>query len=341
MQMLLAIIIFFLSASNYVPANITKTPVIYVSDLTHPHGDPDDTFDLATIYSIPNIDVRGIVLDQVTYFVNLPPGGISVDQINYLSGRHVPYAIGLKTPLASLTDTGTNQAAEYQGGVQLIIDQLTSSKEKVNLITVGSLRDIAAAYNRNSQLFKDKVDKIMVFAGEATANFQENNVGLDLNAYLDIMRSGLNIYWVPCFDGGLWHNDNGLSSYHYVDHQGSLLDGIDNKLLQYFTYSLNNKTSDPISYLSSEVNQTEKSDLYKETRNVWAGNIIESITGVYDKSVYDFKLVNVSFDSIGAANYNQIDSKVMMRFEIVDKTNFKTSMTKRTNEILKNFHPIK
>ena len=39
-------------------------PVIYCTDLFHPHEDPDDHFDLATLYAMPELEIKGIVLDQ-------------------------------------------------------------------------------------------------------------------------------------------------------------------------------------------------------------------------------------------------------------------------------------
>ncbi|MCI0408006.1 MAG: hypothetical protein L0191_05475, partial [Acidobacteria bacterium] len=42
----------------------SSIPVIYTTDLFHPHDDPDDHFDLATIFAMPELDLKGIVLDQ-------------------------------------------------------------------------------------------------------------------------------------------------------------------------------------------------------------------------------------------------------------------------------------
>ena len=42
----------------------SKIPVIYCSDLFHPHDDPDDHFDLACMYAIPEFDIKAVILDQ-------------------------------------------------------------------------------------------------------------------------------------------------------------------------------------------------------------------------------------------------------------------------------------
>ena len=65
-------------------------PVLYCTDLFHPHDDPDDHFDLATIYAIPGIELRGIVLDQGDK-QQQRPGRIPVGQLNALTGRSVPW----------------------------------------------------------------------------------------------------------------------------------------------------------------------------------------------------------------------------------------------------------
>ena len=48
------------------PAAAGAVPVLYCTDLFHPHDDPDDHFDLATLYALPGIEILGIVLDQGT-----------------------------------------------------------------------------------------------------------------------------------------------------------------------------------------------------------------------------------------------------------------------------------
>jgi hypothetical protein len=42
-----------------------KVPILYSSDLYHPHADPDDHYDLATLFALEELNVRGIILDNV------------------------------------------------------------------------------------------------------------------------------------------------------------------------------------------------------------------------------------------------------------------------------------
>ena len=43
---------------------VDTVPIIYTTDLYHPHDDPDDHFDLATLFALPEFDIRAIVIDM-------------------------------------------------------------------------------------------------------------------------------------------------------------------------------------------------------------------------------------------------------------------------------------
>jgi hypothetical protein len=60
-------------------------PVIYCTDLFHPYDDPDDHFDLATLYAMPELEIKGIVLDQGRKQLERP-GRIPVSQLSQRCG---------------------------------------------------------------------------------------------------------------------------------------------------------------------------------------------------------------------------------------------------------------
>ena len=122
-------------------------PVIYCTDLFHPHDDPDDHFDLATLYAMPELDIKGIILDQGRKQLERP-GRIPVSQMNRITGRNVPTVIGLATPLKSPDDKGLDQTPEFQRGVEFIVQTLRASATPVCIATLGSVRDVVAAFNR-------------------------------------------------------------------------------------------------------------------------------------------------------------------------------------------------
>ncbi|HYW80469.1 MAG TPA: nucleoside hydrolase, partial [Thermoguttaceae bacterium] len=204
-------------------AGEAKVPVIYCSDLFHPHDDPDDHFDIASLYAIEEIDIKAVILDQGAK-QERQPGAIPVGQVNQLTGRKVPFAIGLPQRLTHSADTGLDQPERYQGAVRLILTVLETSPVPVTIITVGSLRDVAAAHNRRPELFRTKVSRIFSFIGDAKGAFQEYNVSLDPHAYESVMNAELPLYWVPCFDGGLWKNEDGNASFWQASHAVLLRD---------------------------------------------------------------------------------------------------------------------
>lgn len=253
-------------------------PVIYCTDLFHPHVDPDDHFDIACLYAIEEIDIKAIILDQGQK-QKKQPGSIPISQLNHITGRNVPHAIGLSDKLKSASDKGFRQAKEYQDGVELILKILKTSKGPVTIITVGSLRDIAAACNRSPELFKTKVDRLFIFIGEASKKGHiEYNVGLDKNAYIRIMNSGLPVYWVPCFDGGPWHN-NGRASYWRASHE-DLLGHASDKVMNYFIYALLRKNEkNPVQYLDNQVSTDEEKKVLSMNRNLWCTAVFAHISG--------------------------------------------------------------
>ena len=331
-------------------------PVIYTTDLFHPHDDPDDHFDLATIFAMPEVDLKGIVLDQGDKQLKRP-GAIPVTQMNEMTGRNVPTVLGLTEKLKSPTDKALDQKPEFQKGVEFILDTLTNSPSPVVITTIGSVRDVVAAYNRNPALFKDKVAKLLVFIGEASnPSFQEYNVKLDLHAYVGLMRSGLPIYWVPCFDGGIWKNA-GQASFWNAKHE-DLFRKASPELIQFFIYALQKENSDPLAFLSSAVDPQRQAQLFAGTRNLWCMAIFGVLSGrevtfdgtkyrsgpstnrkaqaaVLSNDLFGFSEVDISVSDDGIVRYGKSrDSKKVMRFEVRNKAKYAEGMTAMAAELL-------
>ncbi len=330
-----------LAGASNADGRSSNVPLVYCTDLFHPHDDPDDHFDLATLYSIPEFDLRGIVLDQGEKQLQRP-GCIPVSQLNALSGRNISTAIGLKSKLNSPSDKALDQEKQFQGGVELILGQLRQATTRVDVITVGSVRDLTAAYNREPALFKQKAGRIMIFIGEASRrDYREYNVEVDTNAFIGLMRSDLNIYWVPCFDGGLWKNE-GHASYWQAGH-AELLAQAPPGLVQYFIYALEKETADPIQFLQQPVDGRRREKLFKQARNLWCTVIFRGlVTGAAVEGKYfTFEPVEVSVGDDATIQYTTgKESRRIMRFCVKDRAQFASSMTKETAECLAHF-PLK
>ncbi|MBK9138646.1 MAG: nucleoside hydrolase [Verrucomicrobia bacterium] len=319
-------------------APVRRVPLIYCTDLFHPHEDPDDHFDLATVYSIPEFDLRGIVLDQGAR-QRLQPGRIPVSQLNHLSGRSIPVFEGLATPLVSSGDTGTNQPAEFQGGVRFILDTLRAATGRVDFIAVGSVRDLCAAFNRDPDLFRQRAGRVMIFIGEAShPDVREYNVGLDPHAFVGLMRSGLNLCWVPCFDGGLWRN-NGHASFWRATH-ADLLSAAPPELIQFFIYALEKETGDPIEFLRQPVDPKRREALFRHTRNLWCTAIFRGllVEGAPAGDAFVFDPVDVTIRDDAAVRYGPgPDAKSVLRFRVRDQARYDADMTAATAAILARF----
>ena len=175
-----------------------SVPIVYITDLYHPHDDPDDHYDLATLFGTPAFDIKAIVIDMGKRGIDRP-GLPAIQQLMHITGNTaVPCATGLTEDLKSQSDKADQQAQDVQGGVNLILKVLRESDKPVTLFGTGSLRDVAAAYNREPALFQSKVARFYVNAG-STAGVVEWNVSLDPHAYVRIMNSTLPIYWMLVF----------------------------------------------------------------------------------------------------------------------------------------------
>lgn len=228
-------------------------PVIYSTDLYHPHDDPDDHYDLATLYALPELDVKGIIIDMANIrekrsYQNRPkkPGLVAIEQMKQLTGRKPPVATGLEYALKSVDDRATDQPEATQGAVKMILSVLRESEEKVCIFTVGSLVDVAAAFNREPELLRKKVRAIYINAGTGPDGYQEEwNVRLDQNAYRRILLSDLPIEWYPCF---------GRDGYftHFIVDQPAILGSASAPLRAYFAYALDRSTEDPTEFLTRD-----------------------------------------------------------------------------------------
>lgn len=262
-------------------------PLIYSSDLYHPHGDPDDHFDLATLFSLPEIDLEGIVLDnaQGPRSQKASPGQIPVEQMLHLTGRKVPYAIGLATRLNSPKDDGRSQPADEQAGVALLLDTLRKSPGKVALMTTGSVRDVAAAWNREPQLLREKVARLYMAIGDPSgAEEYEWNVTLDPQAYVCVLQSGLPISWYPCFDGGHWQRGTYATYWKFT--QRDVLETVPLGLQNWFIFALTKPQGvDPIAFLSAPQQAEAREQVWQMPRNMWTTIALLNVAGreIYER----------------------------------------------------------
>jgi len=220
-----------------------RVPILYSTDLFHPHADPDDHYDLACLFAIPEFDVKGVILDLGGTQVK-GSGRPAVEQMMHVTGRKVPCAIGLSRPLRGRQDKALDEPDPFQAAVRLILSVLRESPEKVVLFTTGSCRDVAAAFNREPELLREKVRAVYFNIGRGPNESQEEcNVGYDPAAYLRLFESGLPLCWCPCF------GKEGYQTFYQVD-QTVVVGACAGPVQNYFVYCLSRSTADPIAFLA-------------------------------------------------------------------------------------------
>lgn len=203
-----------------------KIPVINITDLYHPYQDPGDNFDLIMGYALPELDLKAVILDITNAFrkpvADHPTlwkdprgpreaGVIPVMQLNYIFDRQIPFAVGPFEAMKSLEDKMLDAPNLQQEGVDLFLQTLRNSNEPVVVLSLGSARILAVAYNRDPELLRKKIRLIHLSAGTASANYTlgkdqganaipggEWNVALDVHAFIRLLRSDLPIAIYPC-----------------------------------------------------------------------------------------------------------------------------------------------
>lgn len=268
-----------------------KIPIIDITDLYHPYQDPGDNFDLLSAYCLPEIDLRAVILDITEDFrkesiihpiygeIKGGPreaGIIPVIQCNYMFKRNVPYGIGPFRAMLCETDTMEDTPA-FNNGIELFIKTLRESEEKLHVLSFGSARVIAAAFNREPELLMEKIEKIHLSAG-SSGDYLEWNVALDKFAFIRVLRSGLPINIYPCatkdgpFSIGEYNTFWLLKDLRFINEMQA-------PLRRYLTYAFSrSERNDYLTYLDTE---PENKELFKVigTHNVWETAIWMNVAG--------------------------------------------------------------
>jgi hypothetical protein len=260
-------------------AEAKRIPVVHYTDLYHPHVDADDHVDLATLFALPELDVKAILLDNGAW-QKQKPGRTPVEQMLAMTGRRVPYAPGL-APLKSPEDDGRSQPAEYQQAIDLLLKVLRESTEPVHVITTGSVRDVAAAFNREPELLRAKVARLYINIGNSSLGGNEYNVEIDRAAYRRVLQTGLAIYWYPCFPKNVRE-----STYWLMAGFPETLKASPASLRNYFIYAvrrLDPAVQDPIGSLAADLGPVDeafaKAGAFRPAKEMWCTPAILTVAG--------------------------------------------------------------
>jgi pyrimidine-specific ribonucleoside hydrolase len=263
----------------------SRVPLIDITDLYSPPQDPGDNFDLIAGYALPEIDLKAIVLDITEKFrepvAYMPeynqydregprePGFIPVAQLNYIFNRNVPCGVAPFPRMRSPEDAMLDAPGFQQAGVELILKTLRESPQKVEILSFGSARPLAVAYNRDPQLLRSKVRRIHLSAGASSIDYLEWNIMLDPHAAVRLLRSDLPIAIYPCATGA--------GPFAYGPHNSfwllpnlEFVARMDPRLRRYLAYAFTRSTRpDFLRALEEDPPADVMAKVYSRKHNVW------------------------------------------------------------------------
>lgn len=266
-------------------------PVVSITDLYHPPEDPGDNFDLVMAYGLPEVELKAVILDALDFKRNLVDGGvpgfsgprdpgiIPVTQLNAIFGRNVPFAMSPFTRMRALDDQMLDVPRIQQFGVELLLDVLRSSREKVHLLSFGSARPLAVAFNRAPDLMREKTARIHLSAGTTTPTYMEWNVVQDPLAMIRIVESGLPMSLYPCATvDSCYAYDSHNTFYRLPDL--TWIEGMHPHLRRYLGYGLGrSQRLDYLRALEEELPEAVMSEVYGRGHSVWETAVWIEVSG--------------------------------------------------------------
>ncbi len=338
----------------------TGLPLIHVTDLFHPHGDPDDHFDLACAYALAQrgaFDLRGVVIDYPPDFRAGDPAVVAVAQMNRLTGLSVPVAIGTSLKLKGRRDALADAPPQETAAVRFIIAQLREAERPVALVCVGNAADIVVAALREPALFKAKCAGVSLNSGSAHDNPAnpaqlEFNVKLDPAAYAAMFDLPCPLCWFPC-----WHTterrESGVDgSFYWLPHRGALA-GVSAGLANYFAYMFD-KSANPKWLRAMKAMPTAASweKILGDRRGMWStasqfaaagltvtkdGDIVEA-TAAGDAAVFQVKPVEAACADDGRTTWRRVEAPTGRgMLSVTDPARYPAAMTRAVATLFKAF----
>ncbi len=258
-----------------------KVPVIVVSDLYFPGQDVGDNLDIINPYALERVDLKGVIFDVTQRFrreadvraMRREPGFISIAQMNYIFGRNVPCASSPFEPMRSPEDKMEDYPAFQQEGFELLFRLLRESDRPVEVVSTGSCRLLAAAYNREPELMREKIANIHVNAGATTDEFMEWNIALDSLAAYRLLTSDLPIALYPCATGTGGPFDKGTNNTFWSLDSMDFIFEMNPMLRNYITFAfLHKNRTDYLNYLEEELPEEDSAAMRDYRIDRWYGS---------------------------------------------------------------------
>ncbi len=266
-------------------AEARPVPLVYMTDLYQPYCDPDDLWDLATVYALAKqkrVRLLGIVLDSP-----LPPDRngwvlwgagdpaiVTIAQMNTVTDLPVPAVVGSSVSFGDVVHGGVPLAGPDRASVDFVLRTLRDSPEPVAITVVGSCRNVALAACEDRELFAEKcrgihlnVDTVRRHPGKP--GYEGWNKALDPEAYLSLWTLPCPIYWLPCFEDPSRFEVCQFGTFWYF-RQGDILAHLAPQVQNCLLYGLTRDTN--LNWLSQLRGTVDKSALERQGnfyRSMW------------------------------------------------------------------------
>lgn len=314
--------------------------VVLTTDLYHKHADPNDHWNLASMFSLAYqglIRFAGIMCDddrsikEDGSFLHFgDPSVQSVAQMNFITGMAVPVGFGSRRPIKTRRDLDeVLKERKRISSVTLLLDTLQRSESKVDIHMCGSCKDVVIAYNYAPELFEKKCDCIYLNAG--TYDKQEPleyNVSLEPYAFSQIFSIPCTIRWSPCFDSLKFPFVSAPRASYYDIEQGEIALVMSQAVKKYFNF-MYGKVFDVnwLHYLRSPLDEMLVAEWASKIRQMWStpgfllsagktvtpnGDIVDITPSV--SSVYGYRPVSVKVSEDGHLSWCDTESSNVQMF---------------------------
>ena len=349
-------------------------PLIHCTDLFHPHGDPDDHFDLACVFSLAHqglVDLKCIGMDYPPGFRAGDPGLIPVAQMNRICGLNVPTFIGSSQfaeqltihpsapeylnsakPVSKKIDARPDLSRRDSIGIQSILEALDKSDRPVAITVVGSSMDVAIAARREPELFRKKCAGVYLNAGATHQTAPEKlefNVNLNPAAYAAMFDLPCPLYWFPCWHMTEERKSGEWGTFYWMPHK-TVFEGVSVPVRSYFWYMFS-RSQDPryIRMLKTPPPEEDWNKVLEGQRGMWSTASILMLAGLTvtrsgkivplgeagDDAIFRMEHVQVECEDNGRLKW-ELSKEPTGRFvfHVLDVPNYPNAMTEAVRSLL-------
>lgn len=335
--------------------------VVLTTDLYHRHADPNDHWNLASMYALAElgwIRFAGIMCDDDRSltsdgsFLHFgDPSVQSIAQLNYITSKAVPVGFGSRLPIKKKEDLDYVLKSKRKiSSVTLLLETLQRAEGKVDIHMCGSSKDVLIAYYNAPDLFEKKCDCIYLNAG--TYKIQdpiEYNVSLEPYAFSQIFKIPCNICWSPCFDKLIPYPYMPAKRANYYEiNQSDMVPHMSEAIKKYFNYMYGAVFDENwLSYLRKPLDEELLNGWANSKRQMWstpgyllsAGKNVTETGEIVDKDtntspLYEYKPVHVRANEDGIVEWEDAEESNVSMFINKDPEIFNNAMSEVIKKLM-------